>query len=244
MRAIDDHDELVALCGGDTLCLWAAQGLDGRGRAWASDDARGLAVAGTNISRRDRIAVRGPADVVGPLVRQVLREVGRTYRPLGEPALIEAVAGEVPELVTGRTFGWMDGTTPPPPVAGDATWLPEDELPEATALLDAAYPGSDAKPGIPDDERWAGIRDKAGRLTALAALVWSAPAVTLIGGVAVHPDARRLGLGRAVCGFVLAEAVVRHGSAALMVDEWNQPAVRLYRGLGMRYRPVRAAYIP
>ncbi|MFB9838969.1 hypothetical protein, partial [Actinoallomurus acaciae] len=75
MRAIHDHDELAELCAGDTLCLWAAQGLDGRGRAWASDDGRAVAVAGQHISRRDRIAVRGRADVAVPLVERVLAEV-------------------------------------------------------------------------------------------------------------------------------------------------------------------------
>jgi ribosomal protein S18 acetylase RimI-like enzyme len=28
-----------------------------------------------------------------------------------------------------------------------------------------------------------------------------------------------------------------------MVDEWNQAAVRLYRSLGIHYRPTRAAYV-
>jgi ribosomal protein S18 acetylase RimI-like enzyme len=77
----------------------------------------------------------------------------------------------------------------------------------------------------------------------VAALVWPAPPVGFVAGVAVHPDAPGHGLGRAVCGFVVAEAVARHGSAALMVDEWNHSAVRLYQGLGMRHRPLRAARV-
>jgi GNAT superfamily N-acetyltransferase len=240
MRAIEDHDELVALCGGDTLCLWAAQGLDGsRGRAWANDG--GLAVAGTSISRRDRIAVRGRADAVVPLVGRVLAEVGPTYRPLGDPDLVHAIVGGVPGLVTSKTFGWMETSAGPPPVDGRARWLSEEESPEAAALLQVAHPNSEAGPGLPDDGRWAGIRDGSGRLVALAALAWCAPAVGLVAGVAVHPDARGLGLGREVCGFVVREALARHGNAALMVDEWNETAVRLYRRLGMRYRPVLAA---
>jgi GNAT superfamily N-acetyltransferase len=240
MRPIDDHDELVALCEGDTLCLWAAQGLDGRrGRAWAGED--GLAVAGTNISRRDRLVVRGKADTVVPLVERVLAEVGPTYRPLGDPYLVHAIAGGVPGLVTGKTFGWMETSTEPSPVKNRARWLSDEELPEATALLHAAHPNSDARPGSPGDGRWAGVRDDQGRLVALATLAWCAPTVGLVAGVAVRPDARGLGLGRQICGFVIAEALARHASAALMVDEWNEPAVRLYRRLGMRYRPVLAA---
>jgi GNAT superfamily N-acetyltransferase len=242
MRAIDDHDELVALCGGDTLCRWVAQGLDGRGRAWASADGRALAVAGPGVSRRDRIAVSGPAASVVPLVREVLHEVGPTYRPLGDPPLIDAIAGAVPGLVTGKAFGWMERTAAGPP--GDAgrgaRWLRDADLPEAAALLEGT--GSDAMPGVPGVERWAGVRDDEGRLVALAALGWSAPSVGLVAGVAVHPDARRRGLGRAVCGFVIAEALRRYGCAALMVDAGNEAAIGLYRGLGMSHRPTLAAY--
>ncbi|GAA4518833.1 hypothetical protein GCM10023191_093550 [Actinoallomurus oryzae] len=242
MRAIHDNDELAALCAGDTLCLWAAQGLDGRGRAWASDDGDAVAVAGHAISRRDRIAVHGPAGAAVPLVERVLAEVGPSYRPLGDPGLIRAVVAGVPALAATKGFGWME-TTEAPAAAGAARWLGARELPEATALLDAAFPDSDARPGIGEDERWAGVRDDAGRLVALAAIVWPAPSVGLIAGVAVHPDARGLGLGRTVCAFVTAEAVARHGTAALMVDEWNRTAVRLYEGLGMRYRPLLAAHV-
>lgn len=242
MRAIDDHDDLVKLCGGDTLCRWAAQGLAGRGRAWTSDDGRAVAVAGPGLSRRDRLAVRGPAEAVVPLLRELLPRIGRTYRPLGAPDLIEAVVAGVPGLVRGREFGWMETTAPAGTVAGRAArWLPDTALPEAAALLANAHPDSDAKPGIPGVERWAGIRDGDGRLVALAALAWSAPSVGLLAGVAVRPDAQGRGLGRAVCGFVLTEGLSRHGAVALMVDSWNDPARRLYRSLGMRHRSLLAA---
>ena len=250
MRTIDDHDELVALCGGDTLCLWAAQGLDGRSRAWASEDGRALAVAGPGISRRDRIAVHGPAGAAVRLVREVLGEVGPTYRPLGHPGPIRALADALPELVTGKSFGWMEAeaaacgrTENDAPGDRAARWLADDELPEATALLETALPGSDAMPGVPGVECWAGIRDDAGRLMAVAALAWSAPAVGYMAGVAVRVETRGHGLGRAVCDFVLAAALARHRSAALMVDAWNQPAISLYQGLGLRYRPVLAAFV-
>ncbi len=121
-----------------------------------------------------------------------------------------------------------------------AHWLPETELSDVTALLRVGFPGSDAQPGAPGVERWAGIRDEHGHLVAVTALAWSAPDVGYVAGVAVHPDARGRGHGAAVCGFVLAEALARHGAAALMVEEWNHSAIRLYRRLGMRYRALTA----
>ncbi len=77
----------------------------------------------------------------------------------------------------------------------------------------------------------------------MAALAWSAPTLGFIAGVGVRPDARGQGLGRDVCSFVVATALGRHGAAGLMVDEENLSAQRLYRGLGLHYRPLRAAAV-
>ncbi|MGH3435611.1 MAG: GNAT family N-acetyltransferase [Sciscionella sp.] len=242
MRELVDHQDLVALCDSDTLCLWAAQGLDGRSRAFTDRDGRAVAVAGPGLSVRDRLAVHGEPVAAVTLVGEVLAEVGPSYRLLGEPALIDALVAGVPELAAVKAFGWMDTTTlPPPSTAGRAAWLTDAELPEATALLEAGFPASYAKPGTPGVQGWAGVRDAAGRLLAVAALAWSAPEVGLIAGVAVGPKARGQGLGHAVCTYVLAAAVHRHGAAALMIDEWNHPARRLYERLGMRHRPLCAA---
>jgi GNAT superfamily N-acetyltransferase len=206
--------------------------------------------------------VRGNAEAVVPLVHEVLPQVGDTYRPLGDPGLITAIVAGVPGLVPGTSFGWMQGRRldPPPGISGPGghhggapaseparppvRWLVDTELGEATELLQAASPSSDAMPGVPGVECWAGIRDDDGRLAALAALAWSAPAVGLIAGVAVGPGARRRGLGGRVCRFVLNAALDRHGNAALMVEESNSPAIRLYRRLGLRYRPVLSARTP
>jgi GNAT superfamily N-acetyltransferase len=239
MRRIHDHDELIALCDDDVLCRWAAQGMDGHSRAWAHEQA--VAVARPDISRRDRLAVRGPAEAVIALVRAVLPEVGRTYRLIGDAALLDVVAGTLPGLEFTRTLAWMDTTAPPPLDGRRARWLEASAQEEIAALVGRAFPDSDAQPGMPGVEGWAGVRDDTGRLAAVAALAWSAPDVGLLTGVAVHPDARGQGLGGEVCSFAIAEAVARHGTAALMVEEDNTPAVRLYRGLGMSHRLVRVA---
>jgi GNAT superfamily N-acetyltransferase len=248
-REIRDHAELAARCDGDLLCLWTAQGLDGRSRAWASADGQAVAVAGRALSRRDRLAVRGPAESVIPLAADVLAEIGPDFRPLGERPLIEAVATAIPGLAVRGTFGWMDTRDPVPDLpaadpaaaAGSAGWLPAAALPEVTALLEEGFPDSYAWPGKPGVERWAGVRDAAGRLAAVAALAWSAPDAAMISGVAVHPAARGRRLGRAVCEFLTIQGLRRHGAVVLMVEEWNQAARRLYGSLGLRYRDVAAA---
>ncbi len=245
MIRIRDHAELVARCGDDTLCRWAAQGLDGRCRAWCSGDGRAVAVAGPGLATRDRLAVHGPHAAAVTLAGDVLDLVGPSYRPLGDRELIGALTGEIPALVRVATFGWMDSWRPaaPPPRHDGAEWLPDADLPEVAVLLQESFPDSLARPGVAGVERWAGVRDASGRLVATGALAWSAPDVALIAGIAVHPEGRGQGLGRRIGSFVLAEALHQHEAAALMVEDWNHTARRLYRDLGMRYRAVAAAAV-
>src|SRR6185437_12894828 len=117
-----------------------------------------------------------------------------------------------------------------PPPDPRAIWLADDELPEAEALLEVCLPRSVAWPGEPGIEGWAGIRDAAGGLLATAALAWPGPAVGLLAGVAVRPDAQGQGLGRGICALVLRQALDRCGAAALMVEDGNPAALALYRG--------------
>jgi ribosomal protein S18 acetylase RimI-like enzyme len=245
VREISDNADLAAAARGDTLCAWAAQGLAGRSRAWLSDDGRALAVAGPALATRDRLVVAGAPDAAAPLVREVLAEVGPTYRPLGEAALIDALADRIPGLARVARFGWMDCAPPGPPASdrGPAAWLPEADLAVVADLLAASYPASYARPGAPGVERWAGVRGSDGALAAVGALAWSAPAVGFLAGVAARPAARGQGLGRQVCRFLLAAALARHGAAALMVDDANQGARRLYQGLGLHYRQLGAAAV-
>ncbi|MFF4409591.1 GNAT family N-acetyltransferase [Streptomyces sp. NPDC001404] len=243
MREINSLGELATCCRGDSLCRWAAQRLGEGNRAWTSADGRALAVAGRALSTRDRLAVWGDPRSAVPLAREVLDELGPTYRPLGDRDLIDALAAELPGLSRSGDFGWMDRTRPGPPLpaTGDARWLPQSALDEASAVVAAGFPESYAQPGGPGAGRWAGARDGAGRLVAVGALAWSAPTVGLLSGIAVLPEARGRGLARQVCALLLAEALSRYGTAALMVDDDNRAALQLYRSLGLRYRPLRAA---
>jgi ribosomal protein S18 acetylase RimI-like enzyme len=240
MREIVDHGELVRACRGDTRCVWVARGLRGGSRAWAND---GAVAAFGSVSSRDRLAVWGEPEAAVELVRAVLTETGPDYRCMGEPGLVRAVADAIPGMALHKDFGWMQRTGAPLDAGtGATTWLDVTHEAEIAAVLDAGFPTSYARPGDPDVDRWAGVRDPAtGRLVAVAALAWSAPTVAMLSGVAVDPAARGRGLGRQVCAFAVRAALVGHGTAVLMVDEDNAAAIRLYRALGMDWQRVSVA---
>jgi GNAT superfamily N-acetyltransferase len=201
-------------------------------------------VSGGELSR-DRLALWGSVEAVVPLVRDVLPEVAPSYRCLGSPDLVKAVASAVPEMTRRAEFGWMELRGPAPDGAGATRWLDDEELPEATALLDEGFPHSFARPGDLDVNGWAGVRDPAtGRLAALSCLAWSAPTVAMLAGVAVAPWARGRGYGRQVCAFGTAEAIRGYGAAVLMVEKDNAPAIGLYRSLGMDWHDLSLAASP
>jgi ribosomal protein S18 acetylase RimI-like enzyme len=251
VREIGDIDELTELTGGDLLCRWVAQDFDGGTRAWTTDDGAATVVARAGLATKDRMAVYGAGPAAVALVGLALMEVGPTFRPLGDDKLIAKLISMI-NLPDGRRlekvadFGWMDRTESlgEEPSAGDAQWLTDEEQPEIAELLALAFPDSDARPGGPGVERWAGIRDESGRLAAVSALGWSAPTVGYLVGVAVRPELRGQGLGERVCRLAIGEAIRERGAVALMVDGDNEPAIKLYRRLGLSYRPLLAAHLP
>jgi ribosomal protein S18 acetylase RimI-like enzyme len=129
--------------------------------------------------------------------------------------------------------GWYLSYMPGPPP------LREIEGPRRTgrplrrqpaALMDR--PGSDHRPRLHRRER---------RGDRLAGAVDARPARRARPGVEADPAARGLGLGREVCAYVIADALAAQGTVALIADDSNIPALRLYRSLGLRYRALRAA---
>ena len=237
-------DDLAAATGDDPLMLWAA---DRPGvRIWARDGA--VAAACPDLSRRDRLPVHGEPEAVAALLRDVLAQVGPTFRPVGDESLVTAVAEALPELTVAGRFGWMETATPPPiaaPVAGDGAphWLGPGSLPEVTALIDTAFPDSYARPGGSGVHRWAGLRDAGGTLLAVAADAWSSSRVGFLAGVTTRPEARGHGRAAALCSFVTTELLAGRDRAALFVDYWNTAAVATYDKLGFTLRPIAAAHV-
>lgn len=238
MREIQTTADLIRASGGDPLIVWAAQGFGPGVRAWYAGDA--VAVASPDLSKRDRLAVCGPADSATGLVADVLAEVGPSFRPFGSEELLRGLADRVPGMQFGAAFGWME-TAETPAMTTTAAWLDGDAGVEA--LLTEASPSSYAWPGRAGVRRWAAATGDGGELLSIAADAWSAPEVGFLAGVATLPVARGKGLSRQVCGFVTAELIKRHGRAALMVDGDNAAAIGLYRKLGYAYHRVAAAFV-
>ncbi len=225
---------------GDALLMWAAGDLPHGTRAFSHGAA--TAVAAPALSGRDRLAVTGPTDDAATLVRSVLPQVGPTFRPIGDEELIRDLVTRVPRLELVDAFGWMQ-TEAATGRWGGAAWLTASDRSDIAGLLDESFPNSYARPGRPGVRRWAGARDASGTLLACAADAWSAPGIGFLAGVATATQARGRGAGTAVCSLVLDSLVDSHGVAALIVDSWNTAAVRLYRGLGLSWRPLAAARV-
>ena len=256
MRELDSADDVAGACGDDPLCGWAAQGLargggtggrrPGSGRAWATAPGEAVLVACPGLSRHDRAVVWGEPEPAARLATRVLPLLGPSYRLLGYGDVISELCRRLPGLTASKQFGWMNTEPGQRPAGAGASgtgpgWLAAGDMAEVTALLERAFPDSYAWPGMPGVRRWAGIRSADGRLAAVAADAWSAPTVGFMAGVAVSGECRGAGLGGRLCRFVAAELIARHGRAALMVDSWNDAAIRLYQRLGMAFRPLRAA---
>jgi ribosomal protein S18 acetylase RimI-like enzyme len=251
VRDVSDLEELRSLTGGNLLCEWTTQGFvdrpAGRARAWATDDGDAVAVACPALATKDRIALCGSVAGAAGLIGLVIEEVGPSFRPIGDPSLIRKITDMV-QLPDGNRleirapFGWMHRRQPLDHSPSRASWLTDDQLDAVDDLLDRAHVDSDARPGDPGVERWAGIRDD-GRLIAVAGLGWSAPTVGYLVGVAVDPDHRGRGLGEQVCRLVADTAITERGAVGLMVDEDNDAARRLYARLGLDYQPVLASYV-
>ncbi|TYB47534.1 GNAT family N-acetyltransferase [Nonomuraea sp. PA05] len=245
IRRLRSLEEVRAACGDDDLVMWAAQGLSGGSRAWALG---GAVVAGSPaVSRHDRLAVWGEASSAASsavaLVRHALRELGASYRPLGEVELMRRVAGKVDGVREAAEFSWMSLSTLPDEDDGAVGWLDgEAAAGEVAGLLAADAPHSYAVPGAAGVSRWAGVRVD-GVLAAVAAEAWSAPTVGLVAGVATRSSLRGRGLAGLVCRWVSRELVAGRGRAALMVDDGNGAAIRVYERIGYRRRRVLAAYV-
>jgi predicted GNAT family acetyltransferase len=97
-----------------------------------------------------------------------------------------------------------------------------------------------AKPGpfssrTPELGHYAGVRDAAGRLLAMAGERLRLPGYVELSGICVAPDARGQGLGAALT-LHLARAALARGEAPFLHVFPDNPAVALYAQLGFQLR--------
>ena len=112
-------------------------------RAWYAGDA--VAVATPELSKFDRLTVRGPVDDLAPLVTRVARRDGTGLPAFGDERLIRELVERIPELSFVAAFGWMETGQADP----DHHCCLARRRRGVEELLDEASPASFAWPGTP-----------------------------------------------------------------------------------------------
>ncbi|MFC6065414.1 GNAT family N-acetyltransferase [Streptomyces ochraceiscleroticus] len=107
---------------------------------------------------------------------------------------------------------------------------------EITALLTAASPEHSVRPGAPEAELWAGIRNPDGTLIAVGAMVRKpGTALRSLASIATAPAHRGRGLAAAVTAQLARRALQRDPSCCVLaLDSTNHNARRVYHRLGFR----------
>ena len=198
-------------------------------RGWAGGGA--TAWLGTDPDEQQPyLTTRGSPAAVGALLGELLPEL-----PPGQRVTVpRGTAAHLPAWVgldgTDWDFRWLGAPPPVQPGEGDVVEVADDNA--VRALLAASGHAASARPGNPGVRRWVGVR-WAGDLAACAADTSGATGVGHLSSIAVHPAARRAGLGRAVTA-ALTRTLFREGCDVVTLAMYADNAVgrRLYDGLG------------
>jgi ribosomal protein S18 acetylase RimI-like enzyme len=143
------------------------------------------------------------------------------------------------ETVSGRPIVQMiyDGRRLPPPDDLDAEIivLGPTDVPEILTLVDAAKPGPFGS-GTIALGNYVGVRHaRTGQLIAMGGERFRIDGYVELSAIAVHPDARGRGLGKAITNHLAHAAITRSETPFLHVFPDN-PALDLYTRLGFRDR--------
>ena len=174
---------------------------------------------------------------------------------LGAPARVAALLAELlPGLPPGQRVTVPRGTpdhlppglrlrgtdwdlrwiaAPPPRQPGEERVQPLVDEPAVQELLVASSPTASALPGDPAVRRWVGVRDGSGVLLACAADTSGAPGAGHLSSIAVRPQARGQGLGRAVTA-ALVRQLLAEGNDLVTLGMYadNASARAVYDALG------------
>jgi GNAT superfamily N-acetyltransferase len=206
-----------------------------RGTAWRGDGA----VAFLNLDR-DRRTIRrvvglGPPDAVADLLTSLRGELPPSVHvnvPRGTP------------LQLADTVGWNHRAAyeAPPLQPGEdlVGWSTDDQA--VTELLKRTDSGWSVWPGDGKARRWAGVRAGKDGLVACLADTTSSPEVGQAAAIAVHPDARRRGLGASITAWAMRRLFAEGcDGVALGVYADNVAAMRLYDRLGFTWNEARTS---
>jgi len=163
-------------------------------RGWAGEGA----TAWLGVDPDDRtpyLSTLGAPAAVAGLLAELLTELPPRQRvtvPRGTPVHLPAWVGLAG---TDWDFRWLDAAPPVQPHEERVEPV-QDEV-GVKSLLHASSPTASAQPGDAAVRRWVGIYDGE-QLVACAADTSGATGVGHLSSIAVHPDARGQGLGKAV----------------------------------------------
>lgn len=199
-------------------------------RGWLGDGA----TAWIGVDAEERVpylsALGAPA-AVAALIAELLPELPPRQRltvPRGTPAHFPAWVGME---ATDWDFRWL--AAPPPVQPGEERVEPVDDEVAVKALLTASSPTASAHPGDEAVRRWVGVRDDAGRLLACAADTSGTTGVGHLSSIAVAPEARGQGLGKAVTA-ALTRQLLDEGNDLVTLGMYtgNAAGRALYDALG------------
>jgi len=201
-------------------------------RGWTSAGA----VAWIGVDPEERISylsALGEPGAVGALVAELLPELPPRQRltvPRGTPARFPAWVG-----MDGVDWDFRWLPEPPPRQRGEERVAPVDDEVAVKALLAASSARASVQPGDEAVRRWVGVRDPHGTLLACAADTSSATGVGHLSSIAVAPEARGQGLGKAVTA-ALTRQLFEEGLDIVTLGMYadNPQGRALYDALGFR----------
>jgi GNAT superfamily N-acetyltransferase len=186
-----------------------------------------------NEERRSYLSALGEPGVVGALLAEVLPELPPRQRltvPRGTPARFPAWVG-----LDGVDWDFRWLPEPPPPQRGEERVEPVDDEVAVKELLSVSSSRASAQPGDAAALRWVGVRDADDRLLACAADTSSATGVGHLSSIAVLPEARGQGLGKAVTAALVRQLFDEGKDIVTLGMYADNPEGRgLYDALGFR----------
>ena len=199
-------------------------------RGWSADGAAAW-IGIDNEEQRSYLSALGDPGAVGALLAEILPELPPRQRltvPRGTPARFPAWAG-----MDGVDWDFRWLSEPPPQQRGEERVEPLDDEVAVEELLAAWSSRASAQPGDRAVLRWFGVRAGSGRLLACAADTSSATGVGHLSSIAVAPEARGQGLGKAVTA-ALARRLFEEGMDIVTLGMYadNPEGRALYDALG------------